>query len=384
MGGPDVDARLDLMKAIGNEFDCSAVGSNPDLENRIVEAGFRYNTYSLARRVDPIRDLKTLFQLYHLFNCSTPEIVHTFDTKPCIWGRLSARLSGVPIIVGTIPGLGSLYTRSGLVNRVVRTFYELLQKVACHLSDLTIFQNPEDAQEFVTRGIVSPAKAMVIPGSGVCTDQFDPRNFSPVEHERIRADLGIPTETLLVTMISRLIRPKGVLEFAKAGERVRVKYPQVKFLLVGPVDDESIDRLTTAEITELRQTVIWAGVRRDIPVILAASDIFVLPSFYCEGIPRVLLEAASMGLPIVTTNSPGCNQVVIDGLNGILIPNRDPEVLALAILRLIESPDLRQHFGQESRRRAVEHFDLSKIAEQMRLTYLGLLERKGLLLAGNV
>jgi N,N'-diacetylbacillosaminyl-diphospho-undecaprenol alpha-1,3-N-acetylgalactosaminyltransferase len=288
-------------------------------------------------------------------------------------------LAGVPIVIGTLPGLGSLYADNDLTTRMVRALYEPLQKLACHVSELTTFQNSEDAQLFVSQGIVPAHKAMVIPGSGVPTDHFDPMTFPESDRDRIRSELNIPPEALLVTMVSRLIRTKGVLEFAKAAQIVREQCPRSEFLLVGPSDGDSPDPLTPVEIAALSQAVTWAGERRDIPAVFAASDIAVLPSSYREGIPRVLLEAASMGLPLVTTDSPGCNEVVEDGLNGFLVPGRDPEALAQAIIRLIESPGLRRRFGKESRLRAVERFDLSKVADQTRSVYLDLLARKGLL-----
>jgi len=317
--------------------------------------------------------------MHHIFRQQKPDIVHAFDTKPCVLARLAARLAGVPIIIGTLPGLGSLYVDEGVTTRTVRALYEKLQTLACHLSDLTIFQNHEDLRFFVARGIVPAHKAIAIPGSGVRTDLFYPARISRSDRERVRAELGVKTNALLITMVSRLIRSKGVMEFAAAAQLVRQHYSQVKFLLVGPTDEESMNRFTPPELLQLTRALTWAGARSDIPAILAASDIFVLPTFYREGIPRVLLEAASMGLPIVTTDSPGCKEVVEPGVNGFLVPPRDPGALAEAILRLVEEPDLRQRFGQESRRRAVTYFDLSVIAEQIRSIYRELLAHKGLL-----
>jgi N,N'-diacetylbacillosaminyl-diphospho-undecaprenol alpha-1,3-N-acetylgalactosaminyltransferase len=147
----------------------------------------------------------------------------------------------------------------------------------------------------------------------------------------------------------------------------------VRFLLIGPNDDSSLDRLSRAELAQLKQVVSWSGPRRDIPVVLASSDIFVLPSAYREGIPRVLLEAASMGLPIVTTDSAGCNEVVEDSVNGLLVPVHDATALGKALLRLVADSELRARFGEASRRRALEHFDLSIVVEQTRSVYRRLL-----------
>ncbi len=378
VGGSDVDARISLMQLLKGDFICSALGA-AHLQAKFQENGFSYTKYLLTRGVNPLVDLVTVIRLMGIFKHIQPDIVHTFDTKPCVFARLAARLSGVPVIVGTVPGLGSLYVNEGIVIRIVRAIYEQLQKLACHLSDLTIFQHQEDARQFVTRGIVSAHKTTIIPGSGVRADLFNPDSISQAKREQVRAELGIPSDTVLVTMIARLIRSKGIIEFSTAAQAVCQRYPQTNFLLVGPTDEDSMDRLTPTELSQLARSVIQAGVRRDISAILAASDIFVLPSFYREGIPRVLLEAASMGLPLITTDWPGCKEVVKDGINGFLVPARDPDALTDAILSLVESPQKRQYFGQESRQYVKTHFDLSIIAEQTRSIYQELLSSKGLL-----
>jgi glycosyltransferase involved in cell wall biosynthesis len=173
-----------------------------------------------------------------------------------------------------------------------------------------------------------------------------------------------------------VIRSKGVLEFAAAAREIRRRDLRVRFLLVGPQDEGSIDRLSAAEMAGVKDAVTIVGPRQDIPVVLALSDIFALPSAYREGIPRVLLEAASMGLPIVTTHSPGCNAVVAHGVNGFLVPTRDAASLTRALLALIDNPELRGRFGSASRRRAIERFDLSLIANQTQSVYREVLARR--------
>jgi glycosyltransferase involved in cell wall biosynthesis len=376
VGGPDVDARIELMKSLEADFDLRAVGTADSLKANFARAGFEYDTYSLSRGVNPFTDILAVIALIRLFRQRRPELVHTFDTKPSVFGRIAARLAGVPVVIGTLPGLGSLYVdeKVPISTRVIRAIYELLQRISCALSDLTLFQNQQDIQQFTAKGIVSAAKSRVIPGSGVRTDVFDPDKIDVSERERVRSELGIAPGALAVTMISRLIRTKGVMEFVAAAEIVSKSHPEVTFLLVGPADSDSVDRLTPEELDRLKQTVRWPGARKDIPVILAASDIFVLPSFYREGIPRVLLEAASIGLPIVTTDSPGCNDVVENDANGFLVSIRNPTAIADAVTHLVEQPELRARFGRESRRRAVELFDLAKIAAQTRSVYQSMLK----------
>ncbi len=379
VGGPDVDARLDLMHRLNDDFDLTALGSVPILRDRFRAEGFDYIAYHLNRRVNPLSDLLTVGQLTSVFRKLRPQIVHAFDTKPGIWGCLAARLAGVPIVIGTLTGFGgSLYGNDSLKNRLVWSFYERLQTLACRLSDLSIFQNEDDAHECIATGVASQEKTKVILGSGVSTNFYAPDRVPSRERARLRFELRIQPDEIVVTMISRLIRSKGVLEFMDTARAVHLNHPHVRFLLIGSEDKESIDRLDAVELTELKQTVIWPGPRRDISAVLATSDIFAFPTAHREGIPRVLMEAASMGLPIVTTDTPGCNEVVNNGINGFLIPVHDANALSQAILRLIKQPELRERFGAASRRRMVERFDLSVIATQTRMLYWQLLARKGL------
>lgn len=153
VGGPDIDARLDLMRLLSHDFDVCAVGTDARLAASFASAGFRYWEYRMSRRVNPVLDVHTVWRLVRIFRAERPTIVHTFDTKPGVWGRLAARLAGVPVVVGTLPGLGSLYANPNWKGRLIRLVYQPLQTLACRWADLTVFQNADDAQEFVRRGL---------------------------------------------------------------------------------------------------------------------------------------------------------------------------------------------------------------------------------------
>jgi len=365
VGSDDIDRRLDLMGLLRRDFVVSATGSAHNLHRRFASKRFGYQWYPLARGISPGLDILSIAHLTGFFRQARPDIVHAFDTKPCALARIAARLAEVPIIVGTLPGLGSLYAGNTLAIRVVRTLYQPLQRQACRVSDMTVFQNTDDAKQFIELGLVHRERALIIAGSGVRTEVYCRQAVDESAVQALRSELGLAPDDLLVTMVSRLLRAKGVLEFARAAEAVQAQCPNIRFLLVGPLDHDSIDRLSPAELDSVQRRVLWPGPRQDIPAVLAASAMFVLPSAYREGIPRVLLEAASMGLPIVTTQSPGCNI-------------RDSSALEKAVLRLAGDPGLRQRFAQESRRRAVERFDLRVVARHTRDLYKGLLARRGM------
>jgi glycosyltransferase involved in cell wall biosynthesis len=375
VGGPDVDARLELMRVLSRDFDLYAAGTDARLAAPFAEAGFRFRYYRMSRLANPIVDAWAVWKLVRMFRADRPAIVHTFDTKPGVWGRLAAKLAGVPVVIGTLTGLGSLYSEPNWKGRLIRPVYEHLQTLVSGWVDLTVFQNADDAREMERRGVVPPGRSAIIPGSGVRTDVFTPRSGDA--ELPLRAELGVPEGGIVVAMVSRILRSKGVLEFAAAARRVQQVEPGITFLLVGQADLGSLDALSADELRQLQESVVWAGWRGDVKDILALSDVFVLPSFYREGIPRVLIEAASTALPLIAVDGPGLREVVEDGVNGVLVPPRDSAAIAEAVLRLARAPELRARLGARSRERAVSRFDLAVVAEKTRSLYQALLKAKG-------
>jgi glycosyltransferase involved in cell wall biosynthesis len=364
------------MRVLSRDFDLYAAGTDARLAASFAEAGFRFRYYRMSRLANPVVDAWAVWRLVRMFRADRPAIVHTFDTKPGVWGRLAAKLAGVPVVIGTLPGLGSLYSEPNWKGRLIRPLYEQLQRLVSRWVDLTIFQNADDAREMERRGVVPPGRTAIISGSGVRTDVFTPPRSRDGEVP-LRAELGVPEGRMVVAMVSRILRSKGVLEFAAAARRVQQVEPGIAFLLVGQADVESLDALSADELRQLRECVIWAGWRGDVKDILALSDVFVLPSFYREGIPRVLIEAAATGLPLIAVDGPGSREVVEDGVNGVLVPPRDSAAIAEAVLRLARAPELRARLGERSRERAVSRFDLAVVAEETRSLYEALLKAKG-------
>ncbi len=376
VGSDDVDRRIELMRLLAGRFHVSAAGSRRELGEKFSEAGFSFHYYPLKRQPSPFSDLRTLFALYRLFRRERPDVVHAFTTKPSVWARLAARAAGVPVVLGTLSGLGSLYASDRLGMRLLRAIYQPLQTMTCAASDLTIFQNEDDARQFIDAGVVPEDKAIVVLGSGVPTRQFDAKKVAASTTQRIRTELGAVNGDVLVTMVSRLIRSKGVLDFARAAGVVQKSNKNVKFVLVGPRDDNSLDRLNEEEIEEIKQNVTWVGRRSDVREILASSDIFTFPTYYREGVPRVLLEAAATGLPLVTTKTAGCDLIAQDGVNALLVAPQCSAELAKAISKLVTRPDLREKFSGLSRELAVNNFDSSVIAARTAGAYWRLLNSR--------
>lgn len=373
VGGVDVRARIPLMERLRDEFELVAVGVGP--EPAFAGTGLRYLSYASgqAARVSPLDDARACVALARIFRAERPRIVHAFDTKAGVWGCLAARLAGVPSAVGTVNGLGFLFRSETWKQRLLSKSYQALQALACAASSATVFQNPDDARVFVEAGMVRREKVVLVPGSGVRTDRLDPARFPAEARTELRAALGIEPADVAVIMVTRVIRSKGVLDLLAAARALRRTRPRVRFVLVGADEPESMDRLSEPELESLRRELIWTGPRSDVPALLAAADLMAFPSGYGEGIPRVLLEAASMALPIVTTDSPGCREVVVPGVNGFLVPIGDAAALAGALERLADDPALRERFGENGRARAVERFDLGVVAERTRNLYRELL-----------
>lgn len=377
VGGDDVDKRIDLMHALKHEFRFAAAGSDLRRAEKFVAAGFPFFYYPMDRGSNPFSDLRSFLFLSKVIRRLQPDLVHAFATKPSVWGRLAARRAGVPVVIGTIPGLGSLYSSNDLTTRLVRMLYEPLQRRACYGSELTIFQNEGDLNQFVGSGVAPAQRSTIIPGSGVRTDEFDQQRASPTGVRRFREAVGAKEGDVVITMMSRIIRSKGVLDFAGAARDMLKAHDNVRFALVGPDDRNSLDRLSSKELDEVKESVTWLGERSDVREIFAGSEVFVLPSLYREGVPRAMLEAASMGLPLVTTRSPGCESVVDEERNGFLIEAGDVEELKKKLEILITDPLLRKRFAGESREIAVKRFDLSVVVRATSEHYKRLLEGAG-------
>ncbi|MDM7325324.1 MAG: glycosyltransferase family 4 protein [Thermus sp.] len=299
--------------------------------------------------INPIQDLGTIFTLLWTFVFQRPDIVLTFQPKPNAYGILAAALAGVPRRFAVVEGLGFAFTpgEESLKKRLVRASLRTLYKLSLSLAHKVFFLNPDDLSEFVAQGLVAREKAVLLGGIGVPLEEWPP---APAH-----------LEPLTFTLIARLLREKGVREFAMAARRVKAEYPQTRFLLIGPLDTNP-GAITEGEVRAWVEEGIleWIPWAEDVRPYLRESSVYVLPS-YREGVPRSTQEAMAMARPVITTDAPGCRETVVDGVNGFLVPPRDVEALVEAIKRFIREPSLVVRMGMESRRLAEERFDAQKI-----------------------
>lgn len=291
-----------------------------------------------------------------MFTAERPDIVHNVAMKPVLYGSIAARFARVPRVVNALAGMGYVFTSRDLRARLLRPAITLaFRRVLDRPGDRLILQNPDDRALFVSRRVVSAERVVVIRGSGVDTAAFAATNE--------------PADTPVVMLASRMLRDKGVLEFIAAAQCLRREGVSARFVLVGEPDPENPASLSRPELQQLcGDAVEWWGPRTDMPATLAQASLVCLPS-YREGLPKVLLEAASCARAIVTTDVPGCREIVRDGENGILVPARDAGALAKAIRTLIKNPEKRRAMGARSRRIAEAEFALERVLEETIAVY---------------
>jgi len=347
-------------------FSVAAVGSEES--KPFDKAGIPYYRYDLQRGISPFNDKRSINQLIELFSQIQPDVVHAFDTKPAVLVPRAASHSGIKGCVRTVTGMGYVFSSLSPIALSLRPIYRFMQRGASGLADVTIFQNEDDQRYFEKTGLVESGKSVLVRGSGVDLDLLEKQKASDVDVKRLRQAMGLE-DSLVITMVSRLVRQKGILEFLVAARRVRQLLPESRFLLVGPQADEGRQAVSLETIESYKDCVDWIGPRSDVPAILSLSDIFVLPSYYREGVPRVLLEAGAMGLPLVTTDMPGCRDVVKNGVTGLLVPPWNCELLSDAIFKLANSAALRRELGNNARDHIAESFSLEKVAHDYEKIY---------------
>jgi glycosyltransferase involved in cell wall biosynthesis len=309
----------------------------------------------------PWRDVKALHALTRIYAEERPALVHHLALKPVVVGSLAAYRAGIPIVINSLPGLGYVFSSLQLRAKVLRiAVVRALRWLQDRLRAWTIFQNPDDFAVMRAAGVVADDRAGIIRGAGVDLGLFRP---GPV-----------PPEPLVVVLASRLLWDKGVAEFVAAAQRLHAQGVIARFVLVGTTDPDNPQAVPQEQLVRWQRegAVEWWGRRDDMPDVLRAAHIVCLPS-YREGLPMVLLEAAAVSLPVVTTDAPGCREVVRHGENGLLVPIKDTVALAEALGTLLADSDLRRRMGERGRLIAEAEFSSTRVAEETLALYANLL-----------
>ena len=354
-------------------FEVAAISAPGPWVGDLEREGIRHIAWMHATRAwDPLDDARALAELVGIFRRERFHLVHTHAPKPGILGRVAARVAGVPCVVNTVHGLYA--TPDDPLRRRLPVL--LLEGMAARLSDLELFQSAEDLAWARRRRVVAPARSVLL-GNGADLRRFDPAGITPERLGALRDELAIPAGATVVGTVGRMVAEKGYRELFAAARLVRSVAPDVRFLAVGEPDREKPDAIRDDELTAARPDVLVTDWREDVPELLALMDVFVLASWR-EGMPRSAIEAAAMGKPLVLSDIRGCREVVRHPDEGILVPPRDAERLAEAILELVRDPERRARQGRAARRGALDRFDEHKVAGRVVACYRELLTRRGI------
>jgi N,N'-diacetylbacillosaminyl-diphospho-undecaprenol alpha-1,3-N-acetylgalactosaminyltransferase len=334
--------------------------------------GLNVINYDIERgSLNPFKEIKAIKNIYLALKPYKLDILHTFTAKPNIYGVIAGRALKIPKIINLVEGLGSFYIENDIKSVLIRKIIELFYKITFKFSNLCIFVNEDDPKYLIEKNIISPKKVRIIKSVGIDTAFFCD-DMDVLQKQRYKLSINIDPSKKVVLMIARVIKHKGILEYLEAARNIKSKREDVEFVLVGGLDEGNKFGIKKEILHEY--DILWLKERTDIKELLSITDIFVLPSYYGEGVPRTLLEAASMAKPIITTNHTGCKEVVEDGKNGFLVPIKDYKTLAQKLEILIDNPDLREKFGKNSREKAKKEFDIKIIVDKYLKVYEEILD----------
>lgn len=299
--------------------------------------------------LNPWADLLTIFKLRHIIGNVAPDQILAYAHKPVLYGLL---VKGSASFFGILTGLGYVFTGEDLKRKIIRAFFRLIYPLLLRRASALIFLNPDDAGVFQSKGMTAKnLRVETIPGEGV-----DPQRFSEVPQ---------PDGRTKFLMLARLLKDKGLREYAEAAAKIKKQYPEAEFHLAGPADSNpAAISLNDVKAWEREGVLTYHGEVSDVRPLIAACSVYVLPS-YREGMPISVLEAMSSGRAVLATDVPGCRSAVKDGETGLLVPARDASALASAMLRFVENPSLAERMGAAGRRRVEREFSLSVVNRRL-------------------
>lgn len=354
-----VNFRLELLAGIvAAGHDVTALAPDDDSESiqTLSDAGIDFRRILMQRTgTDPITDARTFLSIYREIRQLSPDVVIAYTMKPVIYGGLAARLAGVRERYALLTGFGYVFSadRGGARRNLLQAVSVFLYRRALVGTKAVIVYNEADAEDIRRHRLIgSQTPLLMVPGSGVNLERF--------------AAVPVPSGPPTFLLVARLLREKGIAEFAEAARILKSNYPEARFQVLGPFDPSPLG-ICRDELERWCSdgSIDYLGETNDVAPFLAAATVFVLPSTYREGIPRSALEALSTGRAVITTNAPGCRDTVIEGRNGILVPPRDPRALAEAMRTFLLDETLASRMGVASRRLAEERFDVRTVTASL-------------------
>lgn len=334
----------------GFEVFTAAPDYSEEYHKKVIDLGATPLEFKLQRTgLNPFKDFKSILELKSLMKDHKIDLVFPYTVKPVIYGSIAANMLKIPVI-SLITGLGYTFTGLTAKARLLQRFNETLYKLSIRKNKVIVFQNKDDYQLFLDRKVISKKQVVdFVSGSGVNLDQFSFKEKNA-------------SDSVSFLLVARLIKEKGIALYMDAARILKAKYPKAEFHLIG-VPETSPSAISLDEINELheKEIIVFHGPQYNIPDHLKERDVFVLPSYYREGLPRTTLEACASGNPIITTDSVGCRESVKEGVNGFLIETQNLDALVKPMEYFITNPEKIKEMGINSRKYAEERFDVNII-----------------------
>lgn len=367
IGGEDHYLRIPAMLALrDNGFRLTAASSGGPAP--FVQAGFDFRPFHFDRFINPLGDWRALKALSRLLAELRPDLVQSFDNKPNLMLPLAARSVSDVQVVRTINGRAWLYSSRSPLVLTLRPIYRALHRFAVRSTAATTFEIRDDQAFFERHRLLGDKRSELIPGAGIDVKGFERALAMGPSPTQLRHELGLGTAEIVIT-VTRMTRQKGLPALLKAAALVHEARPGVRFLLVGPRQSEGPLAVSQGEIDRHAPYVKALGPRSDVPALLSLADVFAFPTEYREGVPRVLLEAALAGMPIVTTSMPGCCTVIRDGWNGFVVPPRAPRLLAARIIDLLNDRETGRAMASRAAEQVRQEFGLETIIARYTALY---------------
>jgi len=366
-------SQLKFLKQSG--YDVYAVCPAGKFVKDIEDAGIKVKTIYFNRGVNPFFHLVTLVRLFFYFKKEKFTVVHTHNPVPGLLGQLAAKFASVPIIINTVHGFYFNENSSFLK----RKFFVFVEKIAGKCSNLIFSQNREDINTAIKERICSADKIKYL-GNGINLRKFNKNRFSDDFVSKKKEGLGLGKNSKIICIVGRLVKEKGYLYLFSAFERVLKEFPDTKLVCIGHEEPSKKDGISCDAIKNynIEKNTLFLGERTDMDELYPLMDIFILPSFR-EGFPRSVLEASATERPIIATNIRGCREAVENKKTGILVPVKNADKIAEAIIFLLKNPDKAREFGKNARCKAEKEFDESGIFTIIEKEYSRLLKGKGIL-----
>ncbi|MFK3915838.1 glycosyltransferase family 4 protein [Psychrobacter sp. NPDC078501] len=359
--------RADLIKVLIQKnhivYAFTSEYTNSELE-KIKLLGAIPVTYEQKRGgLNPLVDVISTYLLTNKIKAIAPDLVFSYFSKPVIFGTLAARWAKVPKVIGMLEGLGYTFTKQpkGLIKRtqLIKQIQIALYRISLPKLDTLIFLNPDDPNDLLEEYSIKVRKVEILGGIGLNLDDYSYSNNYP--------------KNPVFIFIARLLAEKGIHDYIAAAKIVKKTYPQARFVVLGAIDKVALGALTEVELRQVIKASIieYPGHVNNVSDWITKSSVFVLPSYYREGVPRSTQEAMAIGRPIITTDVPGCRETVVDGVNGFLVEKWNPKALAEKMIYFIEHPERIKEMGDESYKLAQEKFDADQVNKRL-INMLGL------------